>query len=260
MNLELIAVHDDLLRRLKRVREELIEVRMVPGPQGPAGEDGDRGPQGPQGPEGKKGKDGKDGTDGEPGRDGADGVSVVDVSIDVDRHLVVTLSNGNELDAGSLEDIYTEGQKNIYVMGGGRSIGQDPDPELIDYLNLNDKGISATFEASGSISAGDACRLNTSGKMALANASAEASVNNLLGLALSNLSDGDTGEFLIRGFHPTSGFTAGDILYVGVNNGTIVDTKPAAIGQFVRVLGYATTSSQIFFDPDKTWIELGTDP
>lgn len=75
------------------------------------GDKGDEGPRGPQGFPGKPGRDGKNGLDGRPGkdgkngrdgRDGVDGVSIIDASIAADGSLVVTLSNGNEIDCGKV--------------------------------------------------------------------------------------------------------------------------------------------------------------
>jgi uncharacterized repeat protein (TIGR02543 family) len=46
-----------------------------------------------------KGKDGNDGSD---GKDGLDGISVVDVTINEDGHLILTLSDNTEIDAGKV--------------------------------------------------------------------------------------------------------------------------------------------------------------
>lgn len=54
------------------------------------------------GRDGTDGTDGRDGTDGAPGRDGTDGVSVTHVAVNSSGHLIVTLSNGNTVDAGKL--------------------------------------------------------------------------------------------------------------------------------------------------------------
>jgi hypothetical protein len=79
----------------------------IQGPVGPQGEQGVQGPQGevgPQGPEGLKGDKGDTGEQGPAGQDGAngqDGVSIESVAIE-DNHLMVTLSNGQVLDAGEM--------------------------------------------------------------------------------------------------------------------------------------------------------------
>jgi hypothetical protein len=66
------------------------------GLQGPKGEQGDRGLDGYQGKDGRDGKDGKDGTD------GVDGVGVTDAKIDFDGSLVITLSDGREINVGEV--------------------------------------------------------------------------------------------------------------------------------------------------------------
>lgn len=89
------------------------------GPQGPEGLKGETGEQGPAGADGKDftydmftpeqlealrgpaGADGKDGADGAEGPQGEQGISVTNVAIE-DNHLMVTLSNGNTLDAGEM--------------------------------------------------------------------------------------------------------------------------------------------------------------
>ena len=65
------------------------------GPQGPEGLKGDKGDTGEQGPQGEQGPAGQDGADGQ------DGVSVESVAIE-NNHLMVTLSNGQVLDAGEM--------------------------------------------------------------------------------------------------------------------------------------------------------------
>lgn len=61
------------------------------------------------GTDGQDGQPGKDGVDGQPGQDGADGqpgqdgVSVTDVEVDSNNHLIVTLSNSTEVDAGEVQ-------------------------------------------------------------------------------------------------------------------------------------------------------------
>jgi hypothetical protein len=45
--------------------------------------------------------------------------------------------------------------------------------------------------------------------------------------------------------------------YVSEDAGKVDFTAPSASGDYVRVVGYGTdTSSVIYFDPDKTWVEL----
>ena len=63
------------------------------------GEDGADGKDGADGQNGKNGKDGKD------GENGSDGVSIVNVFINESGHLIVVLSNGERIDAGTMGNL-----------------------------------------------------------------------------------------------------------------------------------------------------------
>lgn len=115
-----------LAREFKKLRTDVREVLQMPvGPQGLQGEKGEKGDKGETGSAGRDGKDGingKDGVnglngangkDGSDGKDGKDGISVVDARVDFDGSLVLTLSDGNEIDAGKVS---TEQAENVYAM------------------------------------------------------------------------------------------------------------------------------------------------
>jgi hypothetical protein len=109
----------------------------IQGPVGPKGDQGEQGIQGevgPQGPEGLKGDQGEQGPAGEAGPQGEQGISVTNVAIE-DNHLIVTLSNGNTLDAGEMP----AGSGS----GGGEGMTPEEKQELAslrqmkqDFLNL----------------------------------------------------------------------------------------------------------------------------
>ena len=63
-------------------------------------------PAGPQGIQGPQGEQGIQGEQGPAGADGANGVSVTGASIDAYNHLILTLSNGNTIDAGTVSTTY----------------------------------------------------------------------------------------------------------------------------------------------------------
>lgn len=67
------------------------------GPQGVAGEQGPTGPAGPAGERGEQGPKGDNGTDGAKGEKGDQGLSVVNVQVDEQNHLKVTISNKAEI-------------------------------------------------------------------------------------------------------------------------------------------------------------------
>ena len=100
--------------------------------------------------------------------------------------------------------------------------------------------------------------LGSSQRWEEADANAEATASGMLGMATA---DG-TVNFLVKGFarHATwSGFSTGDVLYISsLSTGEITNVAPSGTGDIVRVIGYCTNGSarEIFFDPDKSFIEL----
>ena len=85
------------------------------GLQGPKGEKGDRGFDGVNGKDGRDGKNGKDGVD------GSDGVGVSDAHIDFDGALVITLTNGREINAGEVVPLDVAEKIKVIGNGGGTS-------------------------------------------------------------------------------------------------------------------------------------------
>jgi hypothetical protein len=91
-----------------------------PGIQGPKGDQGDRGL------DGANGRDGRDGKDGQDGLDGVDGIGVRDAKIDFDGSLVISLTDGREINCGEVVsvDVAKQIQKvthNIQTGAGGDS-------------------------------------------------------------------------------------------------------------------------------------------
>jgi hypothetical protein len=91
------------------------------------------GRDGINGTDGRDGRDGKHGKDGAPGRQGAqgpagkdglngvDGVSVTNAYLDFDGGLVITLSNGNEINVGEIMPMELASQIKVITNGGGTS-------------------------------------------------------------------------------------------------------------------------------------------
>ena len=142
VDLKLTALYDKLLSKIQAV--EAI--------RGEKGDKGDPGPTGEKGPKGDKGdtgvgKDGKDcvaGKDGADGSDGEDGVGVQDATVDFDGHLVLTLTNGEELDAGSVKDINEAQAPNVYNISMGSMASR------ADLKNANARIITANHTTGGS--------------------------------------------------------------------------------------------------------------
>lgn len=254
VNLKLLAIYDDLEAKIRNLSSQGVKGdKGDPGPEGPKGDKGPKGDQGIQGPIGLTGPQGEPGV----GEDGKDGVSVVNAEIDFDQHLVLKLSNGEEIDAGELSPLFDEAKNtyNVLIQGGGSGGGLSGGA-LENNIDLNSKGFTGKFVAGETLVPEDLCYLNASGQMVKADADAQNTTNTLIAMCLTAGGSGETLTFLLKGFYGLSGFTAGDILYISQTAGDVTATRPTANGTFVRIVGYATSSTEIFFDPDKTWVGL----
>jgi hypothetical protein len=117
---------DLVISALKKIESDLeaklIELNNTPAKQGVAGPKGEKGRDGRDGVDGYKGQDGKDGVDGQDGKDGEDGISVTDAKVDFDGSLVITLSDGREIDAGVVMPLDVAKQiHSVSTNGGGTS-------------------------------------------------------------------------------------------------------------------------------------------
>ena len=89
-------------------------------------------------------------------------------------------------------------------------------------------------------------------------ANASATSTGMLGIAIED----DTPTFLLKGvMHHTNfgtGGATGNPLYISETAGTVTGTAPTTAGAYVRIIGYQINLGNrgIFFDPDKTWVEL----
>ena len=91
------------------------------GRDGVNGSDGRDGKDGKDGRPGRDGKDGRDGMQGAAGVPGEDGVSVTDAKIDFDGSLVISLSNGREINVGEVVAPDLAERIKVITNGGGTS-------------------------------------------------------------------------------------------------------------------------------------------
>jgi hypothetical protein len=143
VNLLLTTMYDKLLSKIQAVEAVRGEKgdKGDTGEAGPTGSKGPKGDKGDTGPAGINGRDGKDGTD---GVDGKDGVGVEDATVDFDGHLVLTLSNGEEVDAGSVKDLNEAQAPNVYNISMGSMASR------ADLKNAQAKTITAAHTTGGS--------------------------------------------------------------------------------------------------------------
>ena len=142
VDLKLTALYDKLLSKIQAVEA----IRGEKGDKGDPGPTGEKGPKGDKGDigVGKDGKDGIAGKDGADGSDGEDGVGVQDATVDFDGHLVLTLTNGEEVDAGSVKDLNEAQAPNVYNISMGSMASR------ADLKNATAKIITANHTTSGS--------------------------------------------------------------------------------------------------------------
>jgi len=116
-------------------------------------------------------------------------------------------------------------------------------------------GTIVNWSVSESVTAGTLYAVKTNGGWTTADADSEAKSTYMLAIALgSNANQG----MLLQGFFYKSshGFTIGAPLYVSTTAGTFSNSRPTASNDYVRIIGYATSTNYIYFDPDKTWVKI----
>lgn len=110
------AKYDDLGNKITARVNSIRDGRDgANGSDGRDGLDGRPGRDGAQGPAGPAGRDGRDGVD------GVDGVSVTDAKIDFDGSLVISLSNGREINVGEVVAPDLAERIKVITNGGGTS-------------------------------------------------------------------------------------------------------------------------------------------
>ena len=94
-------IKSDMEQKFAQLNGE-IQSKVASVQDGQDGKNGKDGRDGKQGPAGLTGPAGQDGVPGRDGIDGVDGISVQDAKIDFDGSLVITLSDGRELNVGEV--------------------------------------------------------------------------------------------------------------------------------------------------------------
>lgn len=105
---------------------------------------------------------------------------------------------------------------------------------------------------------GDQCYLKSDEKMWKADASAEATADGLIFMAMASISADAEGVFIKEGFvrNDAWAWTVGGKLYISPTPGAPTQTKPSTTGEIVRITGYATHADKIYFHPDNSYVEV----
>jgi len=89
----------------------------------------------------------------------------------------------------------------------------------------------------------------------IANATNSSTASGLLGLAIGG-SIANNGLLLNGQCTNAWGFAAGSIIYMGTNNGALATSMPTGTNNIVRIVGYAINETNIYFNPDRTYIQV----
>jgi hypothetical protein len=200
VDLKLTALYDALLSKIQAVETIRGEKgdKGDPGPQGEKGPQGDKGDLGLPGAQGQDGVNGKDGTN---GVDGKDGVGVEDADVDFDGHLVLKMTDGTEIDAGSVKPLAEEEQRPVYNV----TIKSNPAPS--DLKQATAKVITQDHTTSGpeilKVTSGVVINLNPNAKdreMVVVNCRTDDRIDIVGEISIVNMSYYDIAKYNINEF------------------------------------------------------------
>ena len=124
--------------------------------------------------------------------------------------------------------------------------------------NLGYSSTATTIATAGeTLAFGNVCYLKSDGKYWKSCATASGSGMPVRAMALATISGNTTGTFMVgMGYVRNDSWTwttASDI-YTSTTSGTMTQTVPGTAGNVVQLLGYATASGTMMFNPDSTYI------
>ena len=116
-------------------------------------------------------------------------------------------------------------------------------------------GTIVNWSVSDATTAGTLYTVKTNGLWTPVDADNEATSIGMLAIALGSNA---TAGMLLQGFFykASHGFTIGLPLYISNTAGAFSTTRPTGANDYVRIIGYATSANYIYFDPDKTWVQV----
>jgi hypothetical protein len=168
------------------------------------------------------------------------------VSLAVDSTVVRT--TGNQTIGGN--KTFT----NDIIVGAGSSVILDDQPTA---STSTGNGFVVNWSVSTSVTAGTAYVVKTDGGWTTTDADSEAKSTAMAAIALGSNA---TAGMLLQGFFykASHGFNIGEPLFISNTAGALTNTRPSGNNDYVRIMGYATSTNYIYFDPDKTWVKVTT--
>jgi len=127
--------------------------------------------------------------------------------------------------------------------------------------NNNYQSIEVSNDSGSEMTKGDLCYISgdSSGvpQVELADADAEATASTMLVLIQETIAHTADGTAMLFGVQDGfSSLTPGAIQYVSKTEGETDESAPDGDGEIVRIIGYAISATEIFFNPDKTYVEV----
>ena len=157
-------------------------------------------------------------------------VNIDDSEVVINRDIVLEENSDLNLDSNSFIKLKKDAPVNGSSTGTILSFGsQTVSPGLIYYLN----GL---------------------GTWTLANQSNSGATRMLAIPVGTNASTGMLLEGILR--ISSHGFQRGLPLYLNTTNGGFTTTVPTTPGNYARIVGYAVDTNFIYFNPDKTWVQI----
>ncbi len=152
---------------------------------------------------------------------------------------------GNVTVSSTLEVTRTSGK---YI------INTDPTGRLVS--NGDYYGELLAIGGTGSPTAGNVYYYNSAASWSPTNAGTGNASVGLLAIATTGA--GFDRGMLIRGYYLNTSwsFTAGSVLYLAVSSGGITQTQPTGGNNIVRIVGFAISATEIYFNPSNDWIQL----
>lgn len=113
-----------------------------------------------------------------------------------------------------------------------------------------------TLTAGENVVAGEICYLKSDGKYWRAKADAEATTKGRIVMANATITADNTGTFITKGNYTDSGLTVGGTYFLSISIAGVKTTTTPTSGNFVRVLGWATSATNFYFKPSDDYGEV----
>jgi hypothetical protein len=129
------------------------------------------------------------------------------------------------------------------------NVVEDTTPQLGGNLDWNSNGnilVGQTVAGSD----GGIVYLSGANTWSSTDADAETTSKGMLGIRINSTT------VLTHGVYTTTGLTAAATYYLSTTVGAKTITAPSETGDIIRIVGYALSTTEFFFDPDKTYIEV----